>query len=76
MKTTKNPIDAVRLDFLIECADAMVVKSLEMRLGCMSGDVDAADGAFECMKIIGRDIAATRREIETIDEDKAMEALS
>lgn len=67
MKIITNPLDAVRLDYITELADMLAARAVALRLAAVAGDVDGIDASFTAIRLIGRDIAVTRREIETIE---------
>lgn len=71
MKTLKNQIDVLRLDYLSELADMLAARAVALRLAAVAGDVDGIDAAFECIRLIGRDVALTRKEIETVDSEQS-----
>lgn len=74
MRTIENPHDDLKLQFIIECCDMLIPRVLELRLSCMAGDIESADAAFSCIRLIGRDISTTRREIQTVDDSEQSEA--
>ncbi len=74
MKTIENPLDILRLDYLCELADMLAARAVALRLAAVAGDVDGIDAAFAAIRLIGRDVALTRKEIETRDDSDAKEA--
>ncbi len=74
MKTLKNQIDVLRLDYIGECADLLAARAVALRFAAVAGDVDGIDAAFSCIRLIGRDISITRKEIETRSDTKKSEA--
>jgi len=74
MKVISNPFDHHKLQYIIECCDQLLPRVLELRLACMLGDIESADAAFSCIRLIGKEIATTRREIATVDDNERTEA--
>lgn len=67
-KTLKNAFDAIRLDYLAECADLITSRAVALRMALVDHNIDAADAIFESIRAIAKSYAATRKEIETIEQ--------
>jgi hypothetical protein len=77
MADLQNPLDALRLDYLAECADLIAARAVAIRMAAIAGDVATYDELFAMLRRIASDMVMTRKEIETIetaDTDNRQEA--
>lgn len=74
MADLPNPMDSLRICYMIELTDDMTARAMALRWALIAGDISSADILFETIRLVGRDYVLTRKEIELADEDKAQEA--
>ena len=74
MADLPNPMDSLRICYMIELADDMTARAMALRWALMAGDISAADILFETIRLIGRDYVLTRKEIEAADGENRKEA--
>ena len=67
MADIRNPLDALRLDYLAECADLIAARAVAIRMAAIAGDVATYDELFAMLRRIASDMVLTRREIETTE---------
>jgi len=68
VKTLKNQIDVLRLDYLCELSDMLAARAVALRMAATSGDISTYDAMFAAVRLIATDMKKTRDEIQVIDD--------